>query len=155
MNVKFFFALFAPCGNYYVRRDFSVVGLDRCRGNAHLPIAKTKDDGGGYARRRACSGRQHHNSGDNSKKELNRVTDLAQKVLDAAQQGIRTVSDMSDDISPFFKSWPDQLKHNELKLYRCIKHEHYWLQPQNLPTICPYSPTELLYSPLAIEEVGK
>ncbi|MDE1889650.1 MAG: hypothetical protein KGI30_05275 [Planctomycetota bacterium] len=48
---------------------------------------------------------------------------------------------ISDALCPFFKAWPNQLKHNELKLYRCKKDLHCRLQPQNLSLACPYGIT--------------
>ncbi len=48
---------------------------------------------------------------------------------------------ISNALFIFFKSWPNQLKRNELKLYWCKKDGHYWLQPQNLSPVCPYAAT--------------
>jgi len=46
---------------------------------------------------------------------------------------------INDAIIPFFKSWPNQLKHNKIKLYQCKEHERCWLQPQDIPPTCPYN----------------
>lgn len=105
------------------------------------------------------------------KKDLNGITDLAQKLSDAARQGIQTepegagrhmmqhvlagaevlkkaksvqdvqkaFASMSDALLPFFKSWPNQLKRNELKMCQCKNDGHCWLQPQNGASVCPYS----------------
>lgn len=45
---------------------------------------------------------------------------------------------ISDTFFLFFKSWPNQLIRNRLKMCRC-KSGHRWLQPENSPTMCPYS----------------
>ena len=48
---------------------------------------------------------------------------------------------ISNALCPFFNAWPNQLKRNELKLYRCKKDVHSWLQPQKLSPVCPYTTT--------------
>jgi len=105
------------------------------------------------------------------KKDLNGITDLAQKLSDAAIQAAQTEPDgagrhmmqhvlagaedlkkaksvqeaqkafasTSDALLPFFKSWPNQLKRNELKMCQCKKDVHSWLQPQKLSPVCPYA----------------
>ena len=105
------------------------------------------------------------------KKNLHGITNLAQKLSDAARQAAQTEPDgagrhmmqhvhagaedlkkaksvqdvqkafasMSDALLPFFKSWPNQLKRNELKMYQCKNDGHCWLQPQNCSSACPYS----------------
>lgn len=46
---------------------------------------------------------------------------------------------ISEAIVPFFKSWPNQLKQFELKLYRCKDSGYHWLQPKGLPPVYPYT----------------
>jgi hypothetical protein len=46
---------------------------------------------------------------------------------------------ISDAIIPFFRSWPNQLNRNEIKLYQCKEHGHYWLQSQDTSPACPYT----------------
>ncbi len=46
---------------------------------------------------------------------------------------------ISEAVLPFFKSWPNQLKSNKVKLYQCKGHENYWLQYQDLLPACPYT----------------
>nr|MBC8555200.1 hypothetical protein [Candidatus Brocadiales bacterium] len=46
---------------------------------------------------------------------------------------------INDAIIPFFKSWPNQLKHNRIKLYQCEEDGRCWLQPQDFPATCPYN----------------
>ena len=58
------------------------------------------------------------------------------KNIQEAQQSFASISNA---LCPFFKSWPNQLKRNELKLYRCKKDVHSWLQPQKLSPVCPYA----------------
>ena len=59
---------------------------------------------------------------------------------------------ISDAFCPFLKAWPNQLKRNELKLYRCKKDVYCWLQSQNLSPACPYAITGTC---LDMEEVEK
>ena len=105
------------------------------------------------------------------KKDLDGITDLAQKLSDAARQAAQAEPDgagrhmmqhvlagaeglkkaksvqeaqkafasTSDALLPFFKSWPNQLKRNELKMCRCKIDGHCWLQPQNGASVCPYA----------------
>ncbi|HHT9122476.1 MAG TPA: hypothetical protein ACFYEF_06365 [Candidatus Wunengus sp. YC63] len=105
------------------------------------------------------------------KRDLNGITDLAQKLSDAARQAAQTEPDgtgrhmmqralagaeglekaksvqeaqkafasVSDALLPFFKSWPNQLKRNQLKMCQCKNDGHCWLQPQNCSSACPYS----------------
>jgi hypothetical protein len=105
------------------------------------------------------------------KKDLNGITDLAQKLPDAARQAAQTETDgagrhmmqhvlagaeslkrarstkesqevfasISDVLLPFFNSWPNQLKRNELKMCQCKNDGHCWLQSLNCSSACPYS----------------
>lgn len=105
------------------------------------------------------------------KKDLNGISDIAQKLSDAARQAIQSESNgagrhmmehvlagaedlkkaksvqeaqkafasISDALLPFFKSWPNQLKRNELKMCQCKHDGHCWLQPQNCASACPHS----------------
>lgn len=105
------------------------------------------------------------------KKDLHGITDLAQKLADAARQAMRTESkgaghhmmqhvfagaedlekaqsiqdaqkafaSTSNALLPFFKSWPNQLKRNGLKICQCKHDGQRWLQPQNCSSACPYS----------------
>ena len=105
------------------------------------------------------------------KKDVNGITDLAQKLSDAARQAAQTEPDgagrhmvqhvlagaeglkrakstkesqeafasISDALLPFFKSWPNQLKRNELKMCQCKNDGHCWLQPLNCSVACPYN----------------
>ncbi|MDN3515293.1 MAG: hypothetical protein NG747_12955 [Candidatus Brocadia sp.] len=102
------------------------------------------------------------------KKEMDGISDLAQKLSDAAWQGIRTepvgpgrhmmqhIQEGAEWLSkanntdeaqgaflsithaliPFFKTWPNQLQRNELKMYRC-EGGHSWLQQKNTSPVCP------------------
>jgi hypothetical protein len=103
--------------------------------------------------------------------ELNDISVLAQRLLDAASKGVQTEPEgsghhmmdhilkggqklgqaedlqemqeafaiISDALLPFFKSWPNQLKHNKIKLYQCKEHGHCLLQPQDISPVCPYA----------------
>ena len=56
--------------------------------------------------------------------------------LDDAQDAFLSIS---KTLAPFFKSWPNQLKNFELKLYHCKENGYHWLQPQYLSPTYPYS----------------
>ncbi|WKZ20194.1 MAG: hypothetical protein QY310_06405 [Candidatus Jettenia sp. CY-1] len=55
------------------------------------------------------------------------------------QDAQKSFASVSDGLLPFFKSWPNQLKRNELKICQCKHDRHCWLQPQNHSDACPYS----------------
>jgi len=74
------------------------------------------------------------------------------KNADSLHEVCEAFTSISNALFPFFKSWPNQLKHNELKLYWCKKDGYYWFQPQNLSPSCPYAITGACSD---IEEVGK
>ncbi len=105
------------------------------------------------------------------RKDFDGITDLAQKLSDAAkhaaqaepdgagrhmmqhvlagaealkktksvQDAQKSFASISEALLPFFKSWPNQLKRSELKMYRCKNDGYSWLQPQNGAFACPYS----------------
>jgi hypothetical protein len=114
----------------------------------------------------------HEIYGNLIKEELNSISVLARRLLDAASKGAQTeqpegsgrhmmehiiqgaeslrkaegireaksaFASISNAIIPFFRSWPNQLNRNEIKLYRCKEHGHYWLQPQDISPVCPYT----------------
>ncbi|MDR4505025.1 MAG: hypothetical protein MRK01_09580 [Candidatus Scalindua sp.] len=59
-------------------------------------------------------------------------------------QGMREAYiSVNDAIIPFFKSWPNQLKYNKIKLYQCKEHGRCWLQPQDIPPTCPYNAAKI------------
>lgn len=60
------------------------------------------------------------------------------KQADGLQEAQEAFASISDAIMPFFKSWPNQLKQNKMKLYQCKAHGHYWLQPAEGLPVCPY-----------------
>ena len=51
----------------------------------------------------------------------------------------KSFASISDGLLPFFKSWPNQLKRNDLKMCKCNHDGHCWLQSQNCASTCPYS----------------
>lgn len=57
------------------------------------------------------------------------------KNVSERQEAFATISNA---LFPFFKQWPNQLMRSRLKMCRC-KSGHEWLQPDNCPTVCPYS----------------
>ena len=61
------------------------------------------------------------------------------KKAKSVQDAQKAFASMSDALLPFFKSWPNQLKRNELKMGQCKNDGHCWLQPQNCSSACPYS----------------
>jgi hypothetical protein len=55
------------------------------------------------------------------------------------QDAQKSFASISEGLLPFFKSWPNQLKRNELKICKC-KHDGYcWLQSQNCASACPHN----------------
>ena len=56
--------------------------------------------------------------------------------LQETQEGFASISEA---VIPFFKSWPNQLKSNKLKIYQCREHDKYWLQSQGTLPACPYA----------------
>ncbi len=62
------------------------------------------------------------------------------------------LASISEAFLPFFQSWPNQLKRNEVKFYQCKEHDRYWLQHQDLLPVCPYS-SDKLYNCSDISEV--
>ena len=61
------------------------------------------------------------------------------KKAKSIQEAQKAFASTSDALLPFFKSWPNQLKRNELKMCQCKNDGHCWLQPQNCSSACPYS----------------
>ena len=72
---------------------------------------------------------------------MQHVLEGAENLLKAKniQEAQKAFASISDAILPFFKSWPNQLKRNELKMCQCKNDGHCWLQPQNLSPVCPYT----------------
>jgi len=72
---------------------------------------------------------------------MQHVLEGAENLLKAKniQEAQTAFASMSDVLLPFFKSWPNQLKRNELKMCQCKNNGHCWLQPQNLSPVCPYT----------------
>lgn len=54
------------------------------------------------------------------------------------QDAQKAFASISDALLPFFKSWPNQLKRNELKMCQCEHAGHCWLQPLNHSDACPH-----------------
>ncbi|MGR3221099.1 MAG: hypothetical protein ACUZ8H_14980, partial [Candidatus Anammoxibacter sp.] len=62
------------------------------------------------------------------------------KKSETLQEALDAFFSISETIAPFFESWPNQLKQNNLKLYICKDNGYHWLQPQDLPAVYPYTP---------------
>ncbi len=60
------------------------------------------------------------------------------KIAKNVSESQEAFTSISNALFSFFKSWPNQLIRNRLKVCRC-KSGHQWLQPGNSPTACPYS----------------
>ncbi|ODS31057.1 MAG: hypothetical protein SCARUB_03825 [Candidatus Scalindua rubra] len=86
---------------------------------------------------------------------MQHIYDGAQKLRQAEglQETQKAFASISEAILPFFKSWPNQLNSNNIKLFQCKEHENYWLQPQNLSPICPYTLDKLLNCTEIIEVI--
>ena len=65
------------------------------------------------------------------------------KNADCLHETQTAYTSITNALLKYFKSSPDHLKRNELKLYWCKKDGYYWLQPQNLAPVCPYVSNEL------------
>ncbi|MEP9410423.1 MAG: DUF3347 domain-containing protein [Candidatus Brocadia sp.] len=61
------------------------------------------------------------------------------KQAKSVQDAQKSFASISEGLLPFFKSWPNQLKRNELKMCQCKNDGHSWLQPQNCTSACPYT----------------
>ncbi|MBI5307593.1 MAG: DUF3347 domain-containing protein [Planctomycetes bacterium] len=109
--------------HHLVKKDLNgIADLARKLSDAARQAAQAEPDGAGRHMM------QHVLSGAEALKKTKSVQD-AQKAF----------ASMSEALLPFFKSWPNQLKQNELKLCRCKIDGHCWLQPQNGASACPYS----------------
>ncbi|MFN3532694.1 MAG: hypothetical protein ACK41Q_09340 [Candidatus Brocadia sp.] len=108
---------------HLVKKDFhGIADLAQKLSDAARQAAQTEPEGAGRHMM------QHVLAGA---KDLERT-----KNIHEAQKAFASIS---DSLLPFFKSWPNQLKRNELKMCRCKNDGHCWLQPQNYPSACPYS----------------
>ncbi len=109
--------------HHLVRKDVNgITGLAQKLSDAARQSAQTEPDGAGRHMM------QHVLAGADGLRKTKNLQD-AQKAF----------ASMSDALLPFFKSWPNQLKRNELKMCRCKNDGHCWLQLQNCPSACPYS----------------
>lgn len=61
------------------------------------------------------------------------------KKAKSVQEAQKAFASISEALLPFFKSWPNQLKRNELKMCQCKHDGHCWLQPLNCASACPHS----------------
>ncbi|MDR4509700.1 MAG: hypothetical protein MRJ65_15960 [Candidatus Brocadiaceae bacterium] len=68
------------------------------------------------------------------------------------QDAREAFASITSELMPFFISWPNQLKLNAVKLYRCKDDGYSWLQPEDSVLVCPYTSDELT-SCKHIEEV--
>lgn len=108
---------------HLVKKDLhGISGLAGKLSEASGLASKTELDGAG----RHMMEHVHAGAGDLEK---------AQSIQDAQ----KAFASVSDALLPFFKSWPNQLKRNKLKMYHCKHDGHCWLQPQNHSDACPYS----------------
>ena len=80
-------------------------------------------------------------TGGAGRQMMQHVLEGAENLLKAKniQEAQKAFASISDALLPFFKSWPNQLKRNELKMCQCKNDGHCWLQPQNLSPVCPYT----------------
>ncbi|MBM2833952.1 MAG: hypothetical protein HW406_1113 [Candidatus Brocadiaceae bacterium] len=111
---------------HLVKKDLNgIAGLAQKLSDAALQAAQTEPDGAGRHMM------QHVLAGAESLKRA--------KSTKESQEAFASISDA---LLPFFKSWPNQLKRNELKMCQCKNDGHCWLQPQNCSSACPYSADE-------------
>ncbi len=151
-----------------VRNVFAHAGHDHSRDTTQITIERST-----YAHLKSVLDVYREIYSNLINRELNDISVLAQRLLNAASKGVQTEPEgpgrymmkhllqgaeslkqakdlrkiqeafisINDAIIPFFKSWPNQLKHNKIKLYQCKEHGHCWLQPQDIPPTCPFSHT--------------
>ena len=109
--------------HHLVKKDLNgIADLAQKLSDAARQAAQTEPDGAGRHMM------QHVLAGAEELKKAKSVQD-AQKAF----------ASISDTLLPFFKSWPNQLKRNELKMCQCKNEGHSWLQPQKLSPVCPYA----------------
>jgi len=109
--------------NHLVKKDLNgIADLAQKLSDAARQAAQTEPDGAGRHMM------QHVLAGAEDMKKAKSV-----------QEAQKAFASTSDALLPFFKSWPNQLKRNELKMCRCKNNGHCWLQPQNCTSACPYS----------------
>src|SRR3989339_1982197 len=109
--------------HHLVKKDLNgIADLAQKLSDAARQAAQTEPDGAGRHMM------QHVLAGAEELKKAKSVQD-AQKAF----------ASTSDALLPFFKSWPNQLKRNELKMCQCKNDGHCWLQPQKLSPVCPYT----------------
>ena len=109
--------------NHLVKKDLNgIAGLARKLSDAARQAAQTEPDGAG-------------------RHMMEHVLEGAEDMEKAksVQEAQKAFASTSDALLPFFKSWPNQLKRNELKICQCKNDGHCWLQPQNCSSVCPYS----------------
>ncbi|MBI2469996.1 MAG: DUF3347 domain-containing protein [Planctomycetes bacterium] len=108
---------------HLVKKDLNgITGLARKLSDAARQAAQTEPDGAGRHMM------QHVIAGAESLKRA--------KSTKESQEAFASISDA---LLPFFKSWPNQLKQNELKMCQCKNDGHCWLQPLNCSVACPYN----------------
>ncbi len=109
--------------HHLVKKDLNgITGLARKLSDAARQAAQTELDGSGSHMM------EHVLAGAESLRKA--------KSTKESQEAFASISDA---LLPFFRSWPNQLKRNELKMCQCKNDGHCWLQPQNCASACPYS----------------
>jgi uncharacterized membrane-anchored protein YhcB (DUF1043 family) len=109
--------------NHLVKKDLNgIADLAQKLSDAARQAAQTETDGAGRHMM------QHVLAGAEDMKKAKSV-----------QEAQKAFASTSDALLPFFKSWPNHLKRNELKMCQCKNDGHCWLQPQNCTSACPYS----------------
>lgn len=109
--------------HHLVKKDVNgITGLAQKLSDAARQATQTEPDGAGRHMM------QHVLAGAEDMKKAKSVQDVQ-----------KSFASISDGLLPFFKSWPNQLKRNELKMCQCKHDGHCWLQPQNWTSACPYS----------------
>jgi len=108
---------------HLVKKDLNgIAGLAQKLSDAARQAAQTEPDGAGRHMM------EHVLAGAEGLKKAKSVQEVQ-----------KAFASTSDALLPFFKSWPNQLKRNELKMCQCKNDGHCWLQPQNCASACPYS----------------
>jgi len=87
---------------------------------------------------------------------MHHILEGAQKLslAEGLQEAQEAFASISDAVLPFFRSWPNQLNINRLKIFECKEHGLYWLQPHDHSPACPYAFNETVKCSYIVEEMA-
>lgn len=87
---------------------------------------------------------------------MQHILEGAQKLrrAEGLQEAQEAFAAISDAVLPFFRSWPNQLNINRLKIYECKEHGLYWLQSHDHFPACPYAFNKIVKCSNIVEEMA-